>query len=285
MRASHDKRGAQAFDAYYAELFGDRWAALRASMLAQDHPQHKLNTAADRPYYIDAASVLVASAAISFTAPSVGTYAILDLCAAPGGKTLVLALSCGKDCTIVANDRSASRRERLRRVLDEHLDAGLRERITVSGHDARRWGLHEQGAYDLVLADVPCSSEAHLLSGSGRIDQWSRSRVERISRDQFAMLRSASQAVRPGGIIVYATCSLPRAENEGLVERAVERSRKKGPVIQVVDASRERQESLERRFGLNLSPSDPGYRIWPDENDGAGPMYFCMLRRQTDESG
>lgn len=279
MEASPDKRGAEAFERYYSQLFGARWAALRASMLAPEQSQYALTTHADRPYYIDRASVFVAQAAVSGAART-----ILDLCAAPGGKTLVLALACANDCTIVANERSAARRERLRRVLGEHLGPELGGRVTVTGHDARRWGLYEQSAYDLVLADVPCSSEAHLLSGKGKLHEWSPSRIDRLSREQFAILRAASQAVRPGGTVVYATCSLPRAENEELVQRAVERSRKKGPLLSIADAGCHDKGRIAGRLGLQLSRSDPGWRIWPDENSGAGPMYFCMLERQTTKS-
>ncbi len=274
MGSSDEKRGAEAFESYYRQLFGERWPSLRAAMVAPAHPPYELTTAADRPYYIDASSVLVASVA----GPARNRH-VLDLCAAPGGKTLVLALSCSGDCSIVANDRSAARRNRLRRVLDEHLEAGVRRSVTVTGHDARRWGLHEAEVYDLVLADVPCSSEAHLLSGSGRIDQWSRSRVDRVSADQFAILRSASQAVKPGGLVIYATCSLPRAENEALVERALERSRKKGPYLTVLEPNQAEMRHLAENMNLHVVPSEIGYRIWPDENNGAGPMYFCLLRR------
>ena len=107
---------------------------------------------------MDGASILAAQA----LDPQPGDD-ILDLCAAPGGKSLMLAEKIAEAGTLVANDRSASRRGRLKRVLESYIPNPVRERIRVTGHDATKWCVFETEAYDRILLDAPCSSERHVL--------------------------------------------------------------------------------------------------------------------------
>lgn len=270
----HAAHGGDAFEAYYRDVFGERWAALRASMIEPARGLETLSTGGTTPYYMDAASILAASCA-----GAIDRRSTLDMCAAPGGKTLVLALSSREnDCRIVANDRSSVRRSRLYKVLDGHLDPALRANVMVTGHDARRWGIHEPESYELVLADVPCSSEAHLLSGKGSLDKWSRARIKQVTSEQFAILRAATQAAKPGGKVIYSTCSLLPEENEQMVERAIARSERKGPRVRPLALESSVREYA-RELNIVCRESGAGYRVWPDENDGAGPIFFSLLER------
>ena len=150
----------------------------------------------------DAGSQLVAE-----LAPRGG--AILDCCAAPGGKTLILA-ERNPQARIVACESSPQRL------------AQLRERLAVLG-DRVEWRLADAAAleddalYDVVLADVPCSGTGTL----GRNPEIRhRLRLEDLSRQaerQRAILRAAFRAVRPGGHVIYSTCSLEPEENEEVV--------------------------------------------------------------------
>lgn len=273
MKSSPPGRGA--FHDYYREIFGDRWNALTEAMSSGGIEKCTISLNSE-VYHLDCASIVAASAA-----GPVENARALDMCAAPGGKTLVLASTLGPDGSILANDRSSARGARLKRVLDKHLPESLRVQVATSGRDARRFGICEPERYDIVLADVPCNSEAHLLQGSGRIDRWSRSRVKRIASDAFAILRSATQTARIGGRIVYATCSLTPDENELLVERAIERGRKKGPMIKPHPLP-EHLASTAHAFGIRIETSGFGFRIWPDRNGGRGPIFFSILERLPD---
>ncbi|MFW6234828.1 MAG: RsmB/NOP family class I SAM-dependent RNA methyltransferase [Spirochaetota bacterium] len=270
------RRGAEAFEAYYADVFPARWDAIKTAILAYEERGIALRTAADRPYFLDAASVVPAMAA----GPS-GDRTILDMCAAPGGKTLVLAGTMTGGGQLTANERSANRRARLRRVLDEHVDSGLRQQITVTSHDARRWGLYETEIYDLILADVPCSSEAHLLKGNGDIAQWTPRRSSRIAIDQYAILRAAVQALKTGGTIVYSTCALSPTENGDLVSRVL----KKGAPSARLGTIEPEEEALSfaASHGLTLETCSVGYQILPDRSSGSGPIYFCLIRKDAED--
>ena len=266
------EKGLDAFEEHYRQRFGDRWSDLRAAM-ERDHPMVPIDTGTAERYYVDPASLIVAGAA-----GPLGERLVLDMCAAPGGKTLAMALTTAEGGKIVANDRSSGRRARLHRVLDSHLPDSIRRKVDVSGRDARKIGLREPATYDLVLLDAPCSSEAHLIRGKGRIDLWSRSRITHIAQDAFTLLRSAMQSVCRGGTIIYSTCSLPFEENEGVVERAVKRSAQKGLTFIERTPHAETWQTAER-YTLTISSSSRGFRIWPDLNDGAGPIFFCILSR------
>lgn len=218
----------------------------------------------DKPYYLDAASLLVAD----LLGVSPGEE-VLDMCAAPGGKSLVLALRLGSSGRLTANERSRTRRDRLRRVLRDHLGPQRADAIRVTGHDATRWGLHEQEAYDRILLDAPCSSERHLLGNPDLLSDWSPSRTGRLATQQAAMLFAALEAVKRGGIILYSTCSISPSENEAVVRKVLER--RSG-----------RLEEMDLNFGYPaLERVGPGFRILPDRAEGAGPMYFSLLIRRT----
>jgi 16S rRNA (cytosine967-C5)-methyltransferase len=134
---------------------------------------------------------------------------ILDCCAAPGGKTLILA-ERHPQARIVAMESSAPRLEQLRKRL-----AHLGERVECRLADAT--ALMEESAFDLALADVPCSGTGTL----GRNPEIRhRLRVEDLARQsvrQRAILTAAVRAVRSGGRVVYSTCSLEPEENEQVV--------------------------------------------------------------------
>ncbi|MGD0731234.1 MAG: transcription antitermination factor NusB [Terracidiphilus sp.] len=134
---------------------------------------------------------------------------ILDCCAAPGGKTLILA-ECNPRARIVACESSAQRFEQLRKRL-----AGDADRVECRLADAI--ALTEDSVFDLALADVPCSGTGTL----GRNPEIRhRLRLEDLPRQaerQRAILKSALRAVRPGGRVIYSTCSLEPEENEQVV--------------------------------------------------------------------
>jgi 16S rRNA C967 or C1407 C5-methylase (RsmB/RsmF family) len=254
------KRAKPLFDSYYAEIFGERWPALRAALEKEPRPA-AFSRGLVSPYYLDDAS-LAAARALGET----GGRRVLDMCAAPGGKTLVLASTLGPGGSITANERSADRRRRLLKVLDDHLPEDVRARVGVTGHDAARWGLHEQNAYDAILLDAPCSSERHLLLNPARLESWSPARVRHLSQQSYAMLLAALAALKPGGRVLYSTCALCDEENDGVVGRAQKRL----------------PESFTAVETDPVLPSEKtlfGRRILPDTAEGAGPIYFALLEK------
>jgi 16S rRNA (cytosine967-C5)-methyltransferase len=134
---------------------------------------------------------------------------ILDLCAAPGGKTLILAERNPK-AHIVACEASAKRFEPLRERLTRYAD-----RIECRHGDAT--GLCEESIYNLVLADVPCSGTGTLGRNPEIRHRLKLEDLARQAERQRAILKAAIRAATPGGHIVYSTCSLEPEENEQVI--------------------------------------------------------------------
>jgi 16S rRNA C967 or C1407 C5-methylase (RsmB/RsmF family) len=250
--------GREGFEDYYAELFPERWPALRRAMAEEPRytavEEHLLG-----PYYLDEAS---RDAALRLE-PAAGDE-VLDMCAAPGGKSLSL-LSAEPGIRLTANERSSRRRARLHRVLEEHLPPELYERVKVTGHDAARWSRHEQAAYDRILLDVPCSAERHLYSSPAKLAEWTPARTRHLAIRAFAMLAAALEAVRPGGTVLYVTCALSPEENDGVLAKLHRKRR-----------GRFELPPAELPYG---EPTRYGWQVFPDTAGGRGPLYFALLRR------
>ncbi len=177
--------------------------------------------------YVQDPSTLIAC---DLLAPQPGET-VLDLCAAPGGKTTYLAELMENRGRLVASDLWESRVQRLRENL-ERLGVVIAE---VARQDALiGGGLHEPGSFDRVLVDAPCSNTGVLRR---RVDvRWRITEEDflRMPVQQLALLRRAAELLKPGGTLVYSTCSLEPEENEDLVEQA----KAELPALQFVESRR-----------------------------------------------
>lgn len=154
-----------------------------------------------------------------------GQESILDLCSAPGGKTLQLAEKAAETGgSVVAVDLPSSRSIRLRENLDRR--TGLP--VTVIESDVRKLSsetfvtLDLPETFDRVLIDVPCSNTGVLRH---RVDaKWRLKETDfgKLTRLQFHLLEAAARFVRPGGRLVYSTCSLEAEENDGVVQAFID---------------------------------------------------------------
>ncbi|HEY6728865.1 MAG TPA: RsmB/NOP family class I SAM-dependent RNA methyltransferase [Polyangiaceae bacterium] len=292
-------KGEAGFARHYTVLFGERWPELRQALVATSPKVLRVNgfaseaarlrdtreltplprlpgcfrleSASERvtlgldehellsAYVMDAASVVAARALQVRPGETV-----LDLCAAPGGKALVLLEALASAGNLTLNDRSRKRSARLKTVLRQYVPANVLDRVKLTAHDARRWGLYQPAAYDAILLDAPCSSERHVLGDPAELAKWSPSRIQRLASDQYAMLAAAATALKPGGRLVYSTCALAPQENDGVIERLLKRARH---AVEVSPVSAPLGEA-----------SEYGWQIHPDRH-GAGPIYFCKLTK------
>jgi 16S rRNA (cytosine967-C5)-methyltransferase len=138
---------------------------------------------------------------------------VLDLCAAPGGKTTHLAALMEGRGTVVAVERHAGRAGALARTA-ARMGAGIVEVRTGDAAEPQ-----EPGAYDRVLVDPPCSDLGTLASRPDARWRKQASAPQSLARVQGAILRAGAAALRPGGTLVYSTCTVSPAENEAVVER------------------------------------------------------------------
>lgn len=139
---------------------------------------------------------------------------VLDLCAAPGGKSTQLAAAMGGRGVLVANEIHPGRA----RVLLENLERLGVENAVVLCEKPERLLQHFGAWFDAVLVDAPCSGEGLFRREEEARRQWSPAQVEACAQRQAQILRCAAGLVRPGGRLVYSTCTFNKKENEGNVE-------------------------------------------------------------------
>ena len=179
---------------------------------------------------------------------------ILDCCAAPGGKTLILA-ERNPGARIVACESSPQRLARLQErleILGDHVECRLADVAA----------LEEQAKFDAVLADVPCSGTGTLGRNPEIRHRLALEELPRQASRQRAILHAALRAARPGGFVIYSTCSLEPEENEEVVARVLAEDSNVRPV-----SLRARIEELRGEGVLSASGAENLLRgITPDGN-------------------
>lgn len=271
MKRIKKAHGVAAFEAYYSTVFGSRWQTLRSALLQETQPV-AFSIRGGIPYYLDRASVCAAQ-----MLPPVDEGECLDMCAAPGGKTLVLASRMGQKVHIQANELSRARRDRLKIVLKNHAPEDILSRIEVTGFDAATIPRYRQACYDRILLDAPCSSERHVLTDPKHLAAWTMSRITMLAQRQWALLSAAFLLLRPCGFLVYATCALTDTENDGVVQKLLKKYGKTA-IIRTTAAMYEMQ-SLGRSDTLPCEKTAFGCRFLPDTCAGAGPLYFSIIEK------
>lgn len=139
---------------------------------------------------------------------------VLDLCAAPGGKTTQLAAAMGGEGVLIANEYVYDRA----RILSQNVERlGVKNCAVVSA-DPAALARCFPAYFDKILVDAPCSGEGMFRKDENAIAEWSEENVARCAVRQAAILDEAAAMLRGGGRLVYSTCTFERAENEGQIE-------------------------------------------------------------------
>ena len=257
------------FDDFYSEMLGtERWTSLKDSLLAGTKKValsnpfvNELDKGLADEYLLDQASL--APAELLAAQPGTKT---LDMCAAPGGKSLVMIFANKENIgQWVLNELSKNRIQRLRRVVREYLPQEVQAHIKVTNRDASRWGLYEANSYDRVLLDAPCSGEQHMLTHPKEIQDWKPARSQGLAQRQYALICAGLQSLKSGGHMVYSTCSISNLENDGVIKKLL---KKKSSEFKLLP--------IEASMG---EPTEFGWQIWPDVCEGWGPIYYSHIQK------
>ena len=168
-------------------------------------------------YYVQEAASMFVAAAYRAAFPDGGPQRALDLCAAPGGKSTLWRTLLPDDALLVANEPVKARAN----VLAENLIKwGHPNTVVANAYPADFGGLSE--SFDLIATDVPCSGEGMFRKDLQARAEWSPEAVAHCAERQREILRDVWPALRPGGFLVYSTCTFNREENEDMVIFACE---------------------------------------------------------------
>jgi len=269
-------RGAVGFERYYSEQLGQRWQTLKEAFSAAGDSQEYFVPGAQKPYYLDSASILAA-----LCLPLKGASTILDLCAAPGGKTIVLASRMDQTAELSSNERSPQRKHRLSLSVEECLPPQIAERVRVSCSDGSTWCRRQSQCFDRILLDAPCSSERHVLADPKYLNVWSPSRIKTVANEQWALLSCAFRLLSPGGYLLYSTCALLKQENDDMLERLEKKFNKEEKAFEFIEANpdfSQIQNFVQARLP-DYEKTKYGYQILPDRQKGAGPIYFSLIHK------
>ncbi|XP_012223901.1 5-methylcytosine rRNA methyltransferase NSUN4 [Linepithema humile] len=205
---------------------------------------------------------------------------ILDMCAAPGGKTLSI-LQTLMPRLIVANDIQKSRVQRIHNIIDQYL-AGIgqwHDRLFVTQQDARF--IDDKDMYNKILVDVPCTTDRHVLhSEENNIFKPQRIR-ERLKMPelQAEILTNALKIITVGGTVVYSTCSLSPIQNDGVVGMALKKAWEETNSIMVVKDMKKALDPLRCLYKFGNFGLKYGHIAIPTLGNNWGPMYFCKIMR------
>lgn len=243
-------------------------------------------------YWLDPASLIPPLALLRMQLrgePASGR--VLDMCAAPGGKSLVLAQllfllnrSAGAS-SLISNEIDAKRRSRLLTVLRQYIPQSLLSHdIRVLGKDGTTFAKRSNDSideiFDMVLIDAPCSSDRHVAQqavgrgGVVRSSDWTVQRCKSLAKDQQKLVAAGIKALSVGGCLVYSTCSITDIQNDAVIEKIMEKA---GSAVSAV--SHGFSEELDACWiALGAERTKYGWIILPDTT-GWGPIYWCNLRK------
>ena len=233
---------------------------LSAESSAGSHPLHEAGA-----YYLQEPSAMIPARVLS---PMPGER-VLDLCAAPGGKSTQLATLLGLDGLLVCNEPIPSRAQVLSRNVER---MGIGNALVVCADPSRlesQWPC----AFDAILTDAPCSGEGMFRRHPETRLEWTADSPAGCAARQQRILESAIAMLKPGGRLVYSTCTLSPEENE----QTVERLQKSHPELTPVDFSIPigQGQMLRSRAGM--------LRIYPHQLRGEG-HFVALLVKQGDAS-
>jgi len=195
---------------------------------------------------------------------------VLDLCAAPGGKSTLLS-SFFKDGVIVCNEVIQSRAA----ILVENIVKWGNDNTIVTNNDPRQFADCYQ-LFDVIVLDAPCSGSGMFRKDNAAIGEWSAENVLHCSQRQQRILSDILPCLKTGGYIVYSTCSYSKEEDEDIADFIV----KENPSLQTV------QIPVKEEWNIVETISDKenawGYRFFPDKVKGEG--FFVSVFKKTDNT-
>ncbi|MCP4443340.1 MAG: rRNA methyltransferase [Aureispira sp.] len=216
-------------------------------------------------YYVQEASSMFLEQAVKQYLDTAEMNTVLDLCAAPGGKSTHLADLIGKQSLLVSNEVIKSRAK----ILSENIQKWGSGNVLVTCNDPKDIGKIE-GFFDLMVVDAPCSGEGMFRKLPHSIKEWSAQNVKLCAARQKRILSDVWPALKPDGILIYSTCTYNNQENEENLDWLTEQ----------FDA-----ESLPVEFDAEWGVTErsykgvKGYHFYPHKTRGEG--FFIAVIRKT----
>ncbi len=221
-------------------------------------------------YYVQEASSMFLQHALRSLIPEKKGLKVLDLCAAPGGKSTLIASFLDGEGLLVSNEVIRSRAS----ILEENMTRWGYANTWVSSNDPKSFS-NLKGFFDVIVVDAPCSGSGLFRKDAAAIEEWSTQNVQLCSERQERILADVWPALKEGGVLIYATCSYSKQENEETIDRLSESFELDALAI-----------PLKEEWGIVATRSEKGnigYRFFPHRVNGEG--FFLAAVRKTESVG
>ncbi|MDR2839991.1 MAG: rRNA cytosine-C5-methyltransferase [Paludibacter sp.] len=214
-------------------------------------------------YYVQEASSMFLCNAVKQLFPD--ARRVLDLCAAPGGKSTLLAQYLHHDCLLVCNETVRQRSA----ILAENLTKWGNHNVIVTCDEPKNFAALGS-FFDAVIIDAPCSGEGMFRKDAGAIAQWSEANVKMCAERQRRIIEDAWESLNADGVLIYSTCTFNRHENEENVQW-------------ICDNFDAEKLNIDISKFPNISESDYGYRFYPHKTRGEG-FFIAAVRKTKSET-
>ena len=219
-------------------------------------------------YYVQEASSMFLQEAIHQSCDTKEDINVLDLCAAPGGKSTLIQSVISENSLLVSNEVIKTRAG----ILAENITKWGAANVVITNNDAKDFK-KLPAFFDLIVVDAPCSGSGLFRKDSNAIAEWSLNNVELCSQRQQRILADVFDALKPGGVLIYSTCSYSTSENENIADWLKDNYEVSNIRLQ-----------LNEQWGIVETVSDKhncyGYRFYPDKVKGEG-FFIAAFKKET----
>jgi 16S rRNA C967 or C1407 C5-methylase (RsmB/RsmF family)/NOL1/NOP2/fmu family ribosome biogenesis protein len=222
-------------------------------------------------YYVQEASSMFVQYILEQLMPDTKDRIALDLCAAPGGKSTLLA-SHFKEGLVVANETIKSRNA----ILAENITKWGSEHVVVTQNDPSHFKSLPH-FFDLMLIDAPCSGSGLFRKDPNAINEWSEDAVQHCSTRQTRIVEESLDALKEGGYLIYSTCSYSYAEDEKIMDTIASI-----PSMQNIELSPPDEWNIVSCY--SAAHHAKGFRFYPDKVKGEG-FFVTVFQKQSVRTG
>lgn len=218
-------------------------------------------------YYVQEASSMLIAHAIDFSKDK----KILDLCAAPGGKSTLLASMMTNESLLVSNETIKSRLK----PLEENIIKWGNPNVLVTNNDSSAFSVLEN-YFDVILVDAPCSGEGMFRKDKEAVKQWFEKHILHCAERQRRILQNVIHSLKPNGVLIYSTCTFSLEENEKVIEWFLENYSEQFELLKI---NFPQEWNISNGHSPDEKISNHTYRCYPHKIKGEGLFLACLQKK------